>query len=40
VERGDQRVIAGSEASQWVPISSQQLYQHVAGVRSALRQWA
>jgi len=39
VERGDQRVMLAREASQWVPISSQQLYQHVAGVARALRQW-
>ena len=39
VERGHERVMLAREAGRWVPISSQQFYQHVAGVARALRQW-
>ena len=39
VERGQPRVMLVREANEWVPISSQELYQKVAGVARVLRQW-
>ena len=39
VERGHDRVMLHRQANQWVPISSQQFYQYVAGLARALRQW-
>jgi long-chain acyl-CoA synthetase len=39
VERRQERVMLVREAIQWVPISSQELYQDVAGFARALRQW-
>jgi long-chain acyl-CoA synthetase len=39
VERGHDRVMLAREAGRWVPINSQQFYQHVAGVAWALRNW-
>jgi len=39
VERGQPRVMLVREANEWVPLSSQELYQKVAGVARVLRQW-
>ena len=39
VERGHERVMLTREASRWVPISSRQFYQHVAGMARALCEW-
>lgn len=39
VERRQDRVMLVREASQWAPVSSQQLYRDVAGVARALSQW-
>jgi len=39
VERRHERVMLVREANRWVPISSQQFYQHVAGLARALVQW-
>jgi long-chain acyl-CoA synthetase len=39
VERGHERVMLAREAGRWVPIDSQQFYQHVAGMARALRNW-
>jgi long-chain acyl-CoA synthetase len=39
VERGLARVMLFCAANQWVPISSQKLYQQVAGVARAFQQW-
>jgi long-chain acyl-CoA synthetase len=38
-ERGQARVMLVREANEWVPISSQELYQKVAGVARVLRKW-
>jgi len=39
VERGQPRVMLVREANEWLPLSSQELYQKVAGVARVLRQW-
>jgi long-chain acyl-CoA synthetase len=39
VERSQPRVMLVREESEWVPLSSQELYQKVAGVARVLRQW-
>jgi len=39
VERGLARVMLFRAADRWIPISSQELYQRVAGVAQAFRQW-
>jgi long-chain acyl-CoA synthetase len=39
VERGEPRVMMHRESDRWVPISSQELYQKVAGVSRALTSW-
>jgi len=39
VERKEHPVMLTREASQWVPISSQQFYSDVAGMARALSQW-
>ncbi len=39
VERGQPRVMLVREANEWVPISSQELYQKVVGVARVLRKW-
>ena len=40
VERKQERVMLVREASQWAPISSQELYRNVAGMARALKNWA
>ena len=39
VERDDPRVMMHREAGRWIPISSRELYQKVAGVSRALTSW-
>ena len=39
VERDDPRVMMHREAGRWIPISSRDLYQQVAGVSRALTSW-
>ncbi|MFZ1918793.1 MAG: long-chain fatty acid--CoA ligase [Terriglobales bacterium] len=39
VERRHERVMLAREAGRWVPIDSQQFYQHVTGMARALRNW-
>jgi long-chain acyl-CoA synthetase len=39
VERGQPRVMLVRETNEWVPLSSQELYQKVAGVARVLGQW-
>jgi long-chain acyl-CoA synthetase len=39
VGRRQERVMLAREASQWAPISSQELYQRVAGMARELRKW-
>ena len=39
VERGLAQVMMAKEGTQWVPVSAQQLYQHVKGTARALCQW-
>ncbi len=39
VERGQARVMLVRDANEWVPISSQELYQKVVGVARVLREW-
>jgi len=39
VERKHERLMLVREASQWVPISSQEFYRNVAGVARALSRW-
>ena len=39
VERGQPRVMLVREANEWIPLSSQELYQKVAGVARVLRRW-
>jgi long-chain acyl-CoA synthetase len=39
VEREQKRIMLAREASQWIPISTPELYQNVAGMAQALRKW-
>lgn len=39
VERGQERVMLVREASQWVPIGSQEFYRNVAGTARVLSKW-
>ena len=39
VERNDRVVMMHRQEIQWISISSQELYQKVAGVAQALREW-
>ena len=39
VERGQPRVMLVRQANEWIPLSSQELYQNVAGVARVLHQW-
>lgn len=39
VERRHERVMLAREAGRWVPIDSQQFYQHVTGMARALQNW-
>src|SRR6266705_4552127 len=39
VERDDPRVMMHRESGRWIPISSRELYQKVAGVSRALTSW-
>ena len=39
VERDDPRVMMYRESGRWLPISSRELYQKVAGVSRALTSW-
>ena len=39
VDRRQQRLMLAREATEWLPISSQDFYRNVAGVARALRNW-